>query len=168
MGSGVAAIVALLALSVTPTTTAKRAGVKTHDVDMFWTPDAQDLDPGPIVVDSFVSEGPPFARSIATTYTPRSQTGGDMRSGRWEIYVGPGTDTQSKCFGTFKLDRNVVRTEDDFQEVEYGGVLKIKGCRKAKEFKKLQPGKLGTLRGETICTLRRCKGTLEIEGDIRY
>lgn len=160
---------ALLALFATATSTA--AGIKEHDVDLFWTPDAQDIDPGPVVVDSFLSEGEPFGRELAATETPRSQTGGDIRTGKWTIYLGSGSvqnQNQARCFGTFNIDRNVIETTETHQEVQYGGVLRIKGCAKAKKFKNVKPGKLGTLEGGTNCNLRRCKGTLRIEGEIRY
>ena len=84
------------------------------------------------------------------------------------MLVKRGQQNQGECFGTFSVDRNVTETTDDYQRVEYGGILRIKGCRKAKEFKNVRPGKLGTLEGGTTCTLRRCKGTLHIEGEIRY
>jgi hypothetical protein len=148
--------------------TAKRAGVKTHDVNMFLAPAAQDVNPGPIVVDQFSTEGPPFGYETFNTFTPRSQTGGLIRSGEWEVLINSGQQNQGACFGTFRIERNVIETTDDYQRVDYGGNLRIKGCRKAKEFKNVRPGKLGTLTGRTICTLRRCKGTLWIEGEIRY
>jgi hypothetical protein len=166
----VAAILLLLALFAGATSGAMSKGFEYHEVDLSWVPDAQDIDPGPVVVDSFVSEGEPFGRHLVNTRTPRSQTGGAIRTGTWRINLdtNQGGEVTSSCGGTFRIERVVLDTTETEQRVKYGGVVKIKDCHNARKFRRLEPGKLGNLRGETTCTISRCRGSLDIEGHVGF
>jgi hypothetical protein len=153
------------------TSVAKPPPPEYTEVELTWTPDSQDIQPGsPVVIDTFVSEGHPFGRHIVSTRNPRSQVGTDTRAGKWSIALdvnGQGVVT-SDCHGTFRIERVVLQTTTTEQTVKYGGVVKIKDCTNAKKFRRLEPGKLGELQGETTCTISRCTGDLDIDGHIKY
>src|SRR4051794_4694062 len=146
---------------------AKSAEVARHDVRLTWTPDNQDIVPGPLVVDTFDSHGPPFGEKPVETRTPRSQIGQDTRSGKWRIFVSPGSDP-GRCVGTFDLDRDVLETTQTTQTVRYDGTVHIKGCVNSPKFRRAQPGKLGDVHGKSVCTATACTGGLKITGSIRY
>jgi hypothetical protein len=172
-GIGITSIAALALMTAFAgsTSVAKRAGVKKHEVDLLWKPDVQDLYPGKnTVVDTFESSGPPFGDETAETLTPRSQVGRDSRSGKWRVLVNPGAHgpEPGMCFGTYKSDRNVIETTETHQIVQYGGSLRVDGCKNTKKFKNVQPGPYGELQGETFCTVNECRGGLEVTGSMRY
>lgn len=165
-----AALVLLSFVLASSTDARKAGGAKKHDVDLLWKPDEQDLYTGKTVVDSFDSSGPPFGEEGVETLTPRSQINQDVRSGKWRVFVNPGAQgpNSGQCFGTFKVDRNVIETTQQQQTVEHGGRLRLDGCKNTKRFSNAEPGPFGTLRGETICSPSRCRGGLEIKGSMRY
>lgn len=140
-----------------------------HRVDLRWKPDDLDIvAPNPTIVDTFDSFGPPFGDGRPGEFrTPRSQVGTDQRSGKWAVFLTRGNDP-GKCFGTFELDRNVIRTTATYQIVEYDGSAQLRGCRGVRRFRNVEAGRLGKLTGRTVCRARRCDGGLNIRGNIRY
>lgn len=144
-------------------------GPTKHDVNLLWKPDAQDIVRGKeIVLDTFDSFGPPFGRDKPVeTRTPRSQIGTDERSGKWLVSLTPGKDPGG-CWGTFAIERNVIETTATQQTVQYGGTVRLKGCKGVKKFRNVLTGKLADLQGETICTADGCRGGLRISGTLRY
>ena len=164
-------VAALIVVSAFAGSTSVAKAPEYTEVELTWTPDAQDIAPGgPVVIDTFVSEGHPFGRHIVSTRNPRSQVGTDSRSGKWSIALDTNAQgvVTSNCHGTFVIERVVISTTTTEQTVHYGGILKIKGCTNARKFRQLEPGKLGELTGETVCTISRCTGELDIDGHIKY
>lgn len=142
--------------------------VSKHNVDLLWKPDQQDIHSGAIVFDTFDSFAPPFGHERPVeTQTPRKQIGSDQRSGKWWVYLTKGKNPGS-CSGTFQVERNVIETTPTSQTVQYGGSLRLTGCKGVKKFSNVQPGRLGRLQGETLCTANHCRGGLEIVGTLRY
>jgi hypothetical protein len=164
-----AAPVSAPAATAAPDVSAKVAAAATkHDVDLLWKPDVQDNIPGPIVEDSFDSYGPPFGKEAPlVTRIPRKQVGSDQRSGKWRVFLTQGKDPGS-CSGTFSLELNVIETTTTHQTVQYGGTVRLTKCKGVKKFRNVQPGKLGDLQGETICTANSCRGGFEIDGILRF
>jgi hypothetical protein len=149
--------------------TARAGDASWHRVDLHWKPDALDvIRPNPIILDTIDSFGPPFGfNRPGEMRTPRSQIGTDQRSGKWKVFLTRGNNPGS-CFGTFALDRRVIRTTATYQIVKYDGAARLGGCRGVRKFRDVVPGRLGALTGRTVCRVRGCDGGLDIKGNIRY
>ena len=169
----VAALSGLFALAATaagsdPAETERAGDVSRHRVDLRWTPDAQDIVGGPIILDTFDSFGPPFGENRPVEIrTPRSQIGTDQRSGRWTVFLTRGNNPGS-CRGTYEVDRDVIETTPTYQIVKFDGSARITDCRGVRKFRKVEAGRLGKLTGRSECTVSGCGGALKIRGHIRF